>query len=142
MTNKYSAKQSITINAPAFKVWQALVTPDIIKQYLFGVEAISDWREGSSIIFRGTWDGKPFEDKGKILKIEPEKILATTYWTSFSGLPDSPENYQRVTYELSSQSRKTILTVTQDDILSEEGRNQAAENWQVTLTALKDVVEK
>ncbi len=51
MTQKYSAKESVVINAPASKVWQALVTPDIIKQYLFGVETISDWQEGSSIIY-------------------------------------------------------------------------------------------
>ncbi len=142
MTQKYSAKESVVINAPASKVWQALVTPDIIKQYLFGVETISDWQEGSSIIYRGVWDGKTFEDRGKITKIEPEKILATTYWTSFSGLPDSPENYERVTYQLSREGSQTILTITQDDILSEESRDHSAKNWQGVLTALKNLLEK
>ena len=142
MTPTYSVNQSITINVPSSKVWQALITPNIIKQYFFGVDAVSDWREGSSIIFRGDWEGKPFEDKGKILKIEPEKLLTTTYWSPFSGLPDVPENYQRITYQLSREGSKTVLTITQDDILSEESRDQSAKNWGMVLNALKNLLEK
>ena len=142
MTQKYSAKQSVTINAPSFKVWHALVTPEIIKHYFFGVETITDWREGSPIIFRGDWEGKPFEDKGKILKFEPEKLLATTYWSAFFGLPDSPENYQRVVYELSPEGKQTVLTITQDDIRTEESRDHTAKNWEMVLNALKNLLEK
>jgi len=43
----FAARKSITINAPAAKVWDALINPELIKQYLFGTEAISDWEVGS-----------------------------------------------------------------------------------------------
>jgi uncharacterized protein YndB with AHSA1/START domain len=49
MTDKgLIAKVSITLNAPIAKVWNALVNPEIIKQYLFGTNVVSDWKEGGN----------------------------------------------------------------------------------------------
>src|SRR5258706_3209022 len=42
-------------------------SPEILKQYYFGADIISDWKMGSSIIYKGEWQGKPYEDKGTIL---------------------------------------------------------------------------
>ena len=52
------AKATITINAPVERVWDALVNPGIIKQYMFGTEVVSDWEEGSPIVWKGEWQGK------------------------------------------------------------------------------------
>lgn len=141
MNEKLTAKQSIIINAPAYKVWNALTNPDLIKQYLFGVEAISDWKVGSPIIYKGVWEGKEFEDKGNILKSEPEKLMLCNYWSSFSGLPDSPENYQNVAYELSPENNGTKLTISQDNIPDEEGRRRSEQNWAFVLNNLKELLE-
>jgi len=67
MNNKFTAKAKTTIHAPTSKVWDAITKPDLIKQYLFGTDVISDWKVGSPIIYKGEWEGKAFEDKGKIL---------------------------------------------------------------------------
>ena len=115
MSKTYIAKATITINAPASKVWDALTKPDLIKQYLFGTEVTTDWKVGSPITYKGTWEGKTYEDKGKILQIEPGKLLVSTYWSSFSGVPDIPENYQTVRYELSVEGGGTRLTIIQDN---------------------------
>ncbi len=48
MKNTFIAKSTITIHAPVSKVWEALINPDLIKQYLFGTQAISDWKVGTS----------------------------------------------------------------------------------------------
>ena len=40
------ARASIHIDAPLAKVWEALVTPELITQYLFGTTAVSDWKDG------------------------------------------------------------------------------------------------
>lgn len=120
MNDKYVAKATTTINAPRSKVWQALVNPEIIKKYLFNTEVISDWKAGSPILYKGEWEGKAFADKGKILEIEPEKILKSTHWSPLSGVPDSPENYHTVTYALSDRGDKTEVTITQDNNASEE----------------------
>src|SRR5512137_2683690 len=99
MNKGWIAKAAITINAPASRVWDALTNPHLIKQYLFGTEVATDWKVGSPITYRGTWEGKSYEDKGKILQIEPGRLLVSTYWSSLSSVPDIPENYKTVRYE-------------------------------------------
>ncbi len=136
------AKAGITIKAPASKVWEALTKPELIKQYLFGTETITDWKVGSPIAYKGVWEGKSYEDKGKILQFEPEKILETTYWSSMGGLQDAPENYNKVTYELSAGDGQTTLTITQDNCKSEEGRTHSEKNWTMVLGKIKEILEK
>ena len=55
MSQNLIATASITIKAPASKVWNALVDPKAIQQYMFGTNAVSDWREGSPIGWKGEW---------------------------------------------------------------------------------------
>ncbi len=141
MKNKLITKTSININANPAKVWEALINPEKIKQYLFGTDAISDWKTGSSIIYKGVWEGKAYEDKGTILKIVPEKLLQTSYWSGFSGLPDVPENYKKITYELFPEKNNTKLTITQDNNSTEEEKNHSEQNWKIVLDKLKTVVE-
>jgi hypothetical protein len=43
-------------------------------QYMFGTNVISDWQEGSPILWKGEWQGKKYEDLGVILKLEPERV--------------------------------------------------------------------
>jgi uncharacterized protein YndB with AHSA1/START domain len=120
MNNLFISKTSTSINAPVSKVWDALTKPDLIKQYLFGTEVIIDWQVGSPITYKGVWQGKSYEDKGKVLEIEPRKILVSTFWSSLSGLPDIPENYKTVRYELSATGDITSLTITQDNNASQD----------------------
>ena len=141
MNNKFIAEATTIINAPVSKVWQALVNPEIIKQYLFGTDVISDWKVGSPITYRGEWEGKPFEDKGKILQIEREKSLISTHWSPLSGVPDSPEKYHTVAYTLSEKGGKTEVIITQDNNSSEEERAHSEKNWQMVLEGLKKLLE-
>ncbi len=59
MTSTFIAQAHITISAPIATVWDALVNPEMIKQYMFGTNAVSDWKEGSPIVWKGEWEGKP-----------------------------------------------------------------------------------
>jgi len=47
MNKTFTARATITINAPTSKVWEALTQPPLIKQYLFGTEVTTDWQMGS-----------------------------------------------------------------------------------------------
>jgi len=141
MNNKFTARATTTINAPVSKVWQALVNPEIIKQYLFNTEVISDWKVGSPIIYKGEWEGKSFEDKGEILEIEPEKRLMSTHWSPLSGVPDSPENYHKVTYTLSGKGDSTEVTIRQDNNATEEEKAHSEKNWQTVLQGMKELLE-
>ena len=142
MKQPFSTKTSVTIHVDAAKVWNALTNPVLIRQYLFGTDAISDWKEGSSITYRGVWQGKSYEDKGVIKKIEHNKMLVSTYWSAFSGLPDSPKNYNTVTYTLYERDGETTLTITQDNIATKESADHSEGNWKLVLRSLKNLLEK
>ena len=92
MDTPLTASATTTLNVSAAKVWEALTNPELIKHYLFGSEVVSDWKEGSPILYKGTYQGKTFEDKGKVVKIVPEKWLVLTHWSPLSGTPDLPEH--------------------------------------------------
>ena len=142
MNQKFVANTEASINAPAARVWEALTNPELIKQYLFGTEVTTDWRVGSPITYKGEWQGKTYEDKGKILQIEPEKLLVSTFWSSLSGLTDTPENYNTVRYELSPAGDGTKLTITQDNNNTQEEANHSQQNWNMVLGKLKELLEK
>ncbi len=142
MNNNYVAKATTVINAPTSRVWDALTQPDLIKQYLFGTHVTTDWRVGSPITYEGIWEGKAYEDKGQILQVEPGKLLVSTYWSPLSGLPDVPENYQTVRYELSTEGSGTRLTLTQDNNATQEDANHSAQNWSMVLAGMKQIVEE
>ncbi len=141
MENNFTAKAEILIKASPAKIWRALTTPEIVKQYFFGTDVVTNWKEGSPIVYKGEWQGKKYEDKGKIVQVEPEKLLVTTYWSSLSGRPDLPENYSTVIYELFSKGEGTELVVTQDNNLNEESRLHSEKNWKMVLEALKKLLE-
>ena len=141
MTNSITASTAIRIKAPVEKVWDALTKPEIIRQYFFGTEAISDWKVGHPVWFRGEWQGKSYEDKGIITANEPNKLLSYSYWSSMSGREDRPENYANVAYELSEQNNETELTITQDNIADEKTKEHSMQNWQTVLQDLKKLLE-
>lgn len=140
--NNFIAKAETVIKATASEVWDALTNPAMIKQYLFGTEASSDWKVGSPITYKGVWEGKTYEDKGTIVRIEPEKVLETTYWSSMGGKEDVPENYNKVTYKLDREEDATKLTITQDNNPTEESAKHSEKNWHMVLDGLKKLLEK
>jgi uncharacterized protein YndB with AHSA1/START domain len=141
MKPTYISKASITIQAPAASVWNALTQPQLIQQYLFGTEVTTDWQVGSPITYKGMWEGRPYEDKGKVLQFEPGRLLVSTFWSSFSGLPDLPENYKTVRYELTPTDSGTRLTITQDNNDTQEEASHSEQNWNMVLDGLKKLLE-
>jgi uncharacterized protein YndB with AHSA1/START domain len=142
MKSNIKGEVSILIDAPTSKVWEALITPEIIKQYFFGTDAISEWKAGSSITFSGEWEGKHYEDKGTILEVIPNKLFRYDYWSSMSGIEDQPENYMIITYALAEENNNTLLIVIQENIPDEKTRDHSEENWKKVLADLKQLMEK
>jgi uncharacterized protein YndB with AHSA1/START domain len=139
---KGAVTAKIVINAPSAKVWDALTNPKIVKQYLFGAEINSDWHKGSPITYKGVWQGKPYEDKGIILGIEPGKMLKVTHYSPLSGLVDVPENYHVVTYVLSQADDKTTLTITQENNKDQVEVDESEKTWTMMLGGLKTLLEQ
>ena len=142
MSTNLLAKATIRINATTERVWDALVTPDAIKQYMFGTNVVSEWREGSPITWQGEWQGKSYEDKGVILKLQPRRTIQYSHFSPLSGLPDRPENYHTVTIDLSAEGNQTQLSLTQDNNATEEARAHSEKNWGMMLAALKKFLEQ
>ena len=136
------AKAETIINAPPDKVWNALTDPEKIKQYMFGTTVTSDWKEGSKIFWEGEWEGKHYEDKGKILNIQPKKQLQYSHFSPMTGLDDIPENYHIVTIDLAEKDHQTIVTLTQDNNADEKAKEHSEKNWKMMLGSLKKLLEE
>lgn len=142
MGKKLIAKASTTVNAPVERVWDAFVNPKIIKQYMFGTNVASDWKEGSPITWKGEWQGKAYEDKGVILKVKPQQMIQYTHYSPLSGKPDTKENYHAVTIELARQGAQTAVSLSQDNNKTEEEKQLSEKNWRMMLEGLKKLMER
>ncbi len=142
MSRGLIAKASVVIDAPVAKVWEAFVNPEVIKQYMFGTEVVSEWKPGSSIAWRGEWQGKRYEDKGVILRLEPGRLIEYSHYSPLSGMPDSQEHYHTVTVELTGDGAKTSVSLSQDNNDTEETREHSARNWTMMLDGLKRLLEQ
>ena len=142
MSKNLVAKTTASIKGTKGKVWEALVTPEAIKQYMFGSDVESDWSEGSAITWKGVFNGKKYADKGVILAIEPEQTLQYSHFSPLSGQPEKPENYHTVTFNLSGSGNKTEVSLTQDNNSDEKERKESEGNWGAMLDGLKKYIEK
>lgn len=136
----FTVNLAIKLQASPSEVWKALTNPEDIKKYFYGTNTVSDWKVGSPIVFTGEWEGQPYEDKGTILELIPDKKLVYNYWSSFSGIEDIPENYANITYLLTPQEDGTLLEITQDGIETEEKRAHSEASWKSVLENLKEVL--
>jgi uncharacterized protein YndB with AHSA1/START domain len=129
------------IAAPPARVWQALVDPDQIKQYFFGTSVVTDWAVGGPIVWRGEWQGQPYEDKGTVLAVEPERLLRFTHFSPLTGQPDVPASYHTITITLAGEGAATEVTLAQDNNATEDERAHNEANWSTVLASLKALLE-
>ena len=87
------------IASPA-RVWSALTDPAQIKRYMFGSEVETDWKPGGTIVWKGEYQGRAYQDKGQVVEVEPERRLVVTHFSPLSGQDDVPENYHTLAYVL------------------------------------------
>ncbi len=104
MNKSLKVSKNIIIDTSADKLWKVLTDPEIIKVYLYGTQTITDWQLGSPIVFQGEYQGNLYKDKGNVLENIRNQILSYDYWSGFSGLSYSPENYAEVTYAIQKLS--------------------------------------
>lgn len=127
---------------PVTEIWNALTDKEKVKQYFYGTEVITDWQPGSSIVFKGEWDGQKYEDKGEILKVNEGKLIKYSHLSSFSGLPDEPGNYSIVSYEFDSENDSTILKVTQEGFENQKSRDDSKKGWGFVLDNLSKLLNE
>jgi uncharacterized protein YndB with AHSA1/START domain len=142
MAGDLTAHASSVIKASPAEVWAALTDPEKVREAFFGATVTTDWKVGSPITWSGEWEGKPFEDKGEIVRFEPGRLLQVTHFSPLTGQADVPENYHVVTYELAPHDGGTEVTISQTGVGSEEELKHTEANWAMSLDGLRKVAER
>ena len=136
------ATASVNISASPDQVWSAITDPAKVKRYFFGSTVESDFRPGSSITWRGEYDGNPFEDRGEVIEAVPQERLRVTHFSELAGQPDRPENYHELVFRLDRTGPSTHVTFTQDNNATVSEAAEASDNWHAMLRGLKELVER
>ena len=121
------------------KLWQALIDPEMTRQYWAGTWQESDWKRGSS------WrimipDGR-VGDSGEVLEIEPGQRLVLSWRNEFQ--PElSEEGYSRLTYELEPLGESVKLTLIHEmDRPASKLIDAVSQGWPHLLASLKSLLE-
>lgn len=142
MANDFVATSTISIDAPADRVWSVLTDRDAIKEFMFGTEVETDWTVGGPIAWHGVWKGAPYEDHGVIVELEPGRRLVNTHFSPLSGEEDVPENSHTMTWTLDESGGTTVLTLSQDNNGSDEGVEHSKRMWDDLVRDVKAIAER
>ncbi len=141
------AEASVVVEADRRTVWEALTTPDLVREYFMGATVTTDWQVGSPITFAGEWKGQTYEDKGEIVTVEPEKELSFSHWSPLNGKADIPDNYHVIDIVLDEADGGTKVTLTQSNLnggvtaSDRANRDDYEKTWAMMLGGLKETVE-
>ena len=58
-----------------------------------------------------------------------------------SGEPDRPEHYQEVTWSLAERDGRSVLTVAETNLPSQEAKEISEQSWKAVLNNLKELLE-
>lgn len=121
------------------KLWNAITTPEMTKQYFYGTAVQSDWKVGSSVRHMGP-NGQVNLD-GKVLEAVPGKRLVTTF-AAVHDPASAKDRPSRVTWEIQPLGEVCKLTLTHDDF---DGITKTYEStgpgWNPVLSGLKTLLE-
>lgn len=121
------------ISSTAERVWDALTDADLTAQY-WGHSNVSDWQVGSRWEHRRT-DGSGTADvTGTVLEVDRPRRLVITF-----EAPDGTPT--RVTFDIHAHGQIVKLTVTHEDIPSDDDYAAAAHGWPAVLANLKSLLE-
>lgn len=129
------------INATVEKVWETITNPELVKQWQYGSDLISNWKPGSAIRFKTAWGDQLFEQWGKVVAFEPHRLVKYSLFAPRPGLEDRPEHYFMMSYVLTPEEGKTKLQIIQED--NRPGAKQEAIQGEENpvLKALKELAE-
>ncbi|MFE9786092.1 SRPBCC domain-containing protein [Nocardia salmonicida] len=137
----YVATAQTDISASSMQVWAVMTDPEQLRELWFGAEVRTDWKVGSPIVWQGAFKGREYRDKGQILEFEPGRLLKMTHYSPLTGLPDMPENYHTLTYELTENDTTTHLSLSQDNNASQDEVEHSRGMWESQVSGIKKAAE-
>ena len=128
----------IYIEAPVEKVWDALVDPEMTKDYWGRHRNTSDWKVGSR------WQHENYDDPSEVAVAgtvvesdRPHRLVLT--WARPGSVGDGDKT-SRVTFTIEEQFGTAKLTVTHSE-LDEEMLKAISGGWPPILSSLKTMLE-
>ncbi|HZR74759.1 SRPBCC family protein [Bradyrhizobium sp.] len=128
----------IYIEAPCEKVFDALIDPEMNKDYWGGHCNLSDWKRGSA------WQHVDYDDHaivrvaGTVIENErPHRLVLT--WAHPKDL-GNPDKVSKVTFAIDEPFGSTRLTVTHSE-LDDEALRAISGGWPPILSSLKTMLE-
>lgn len=120
------------------KLWHALTTSEVVKQWWFGVVVESDWKVGSP--WRTYYDGN-LMDSGEILESVPQKRLVRSWFNQW--VPElKAEGKTQVVCEIEPFGTSVKLTIIH---ASERPHSKYIEatsvSWPMCISNLKSLLE-
>jgi uncharacterized protein YndB with AHSA1/START domain len=121
------------------RVWNALIDPELTKDYWGRRRNVSDWRPGSS------WRHEDYDNgsvavAGQIIESDPPRRLVLTWAHPGAKSGAKSETPSRVTFEIESFMGAVRLTVTHEELDAEMLRAISA-GWPAVLSSLKTLLE-
>ncbi len=122
------------------KVWNALIDPEMTKDYWGRRRNRSDWKPGSP------WRHEDYDDpskvaiEGRVVESDPPRRLVLT-WAHPSPAQDAGQ-VSRVTFEIEPYLSAVRLTVTHDELEPDSGMLRGiSAGWPAVLSSLKTMLE-
>jgi hypothetical protein len=132
---------TVTINATKQKVWDTLTKPELVKQWQYGSDLLTNWTVGDKIEFVTEWEGNIFKQWGTVLTFIPTESLSYNLFAPRADLEDKPENYFVMKYILTSIDDKTKLEIIQEDNRPNAVQEEPQGDENPILQGLKKIAE-
>jgi uncharacterized protein YndB with AHSA1/START domain len=121
------------------KLWSALTSPELNKQYWFGMHLETDWKPGSP--WRMLFAGGQVADAGEIVEADPPKLLVLKWRNEFKPEFKS-EGFSRCAIEIEPVGGAVKLTITHVMDRDESKFIEAVSGgWPRVLSNLKSLLE-
>lgn len=138
-------EKTVILNTIPETVWNTLTDFSLMKQWMgeneMNLEIITDWNVNGPIIINGFHHAK-FQNKGTVLKYEPNRLLEYSHLSSLSRLEDKKENYSILRFELSLLQQQTALTLTIENFPTETIYKHLCFYWRATVEKIKTINEQ
>jgi uncharacterized protein YndB with AHSA1/START domain len=101
----------------------------------------SDFKVGSPISWKGTWEGKPFEDRGVIKRVLPNSLIQYTHWSTASSTAEDAGSHNLLTFRLSKVKEGVRVVLQHENIATLQMKEHSEGMWNQLLATMKKMAE-